>query len=376
MVVAGEASGDAYGAALVGALRSIRSPLSCFGMGGSAMARSGVHLVYDVTGRGTVGFAESIRQIPLFRRLLARLVEAARRLRPNVAVLIDFPGFNLRLGPALRHLGVPVVYYIAPAVWAWGAGRARSVASFADRVVCAFDFEVPLYEQAGARGVHWLGHPILDDVPPRPSRSEALADLGLSGAGGVVAWLPGSRIQEVERLYPVMVEAAALIRARRPQVEFVASVAPGIDPALLEHVGGKAQRDLGIRLVGGGIWRSLAVADVAVVASGTATLQAALWQVPMVVVYRVSEPTYQMARRLVRISHVSLPNVVCGSEVVEELLQHAVRPDRVAQSVLARLASPQRLQQEREALAAVRARLGQPGAASRAARLILEAARP
>lgn len=374
MLVAGEASGDGYGASLARALKAAAPGATFFGMGGRGMRGGGVHLLYDVTGRGAVGFTESLRQIPVFRRVMARLVEAARRLRPNVAVLIDFPGFNLRLGPALAGLGIPVVYYIAPAVWAWGAGRARAVAGFARRVICAFDFEVPLYRQAGAEA-EWLGHPILDDVPDRPPQAEARRRLGLDPAGPVVALLPGSRLQEIQQLYPMMVQAARAVRAARPDVRFVVSVAPGIEPHLLESRGGPAHRELGVRLVGGGIWRALAAADLAVACSGTATLQAALWQVPMVVVYRVSEPTYLLARRLVRVPHIALPNIVVHDRLVEELVQHEARPERVAQAVLGRLNDPQRLAGEQTALESVRKRLGAPGATARAARVILEVAR-
>ena len=375
MLVAGEASGDGYGAGVVRALKQAAPGTSFFGMGGCGMRAAGVHLLYDVTGRGAVGFTESLRQVPLFRRVMGRLVEAARRFEPDVAVLIDFPGFNLRLGPALAKLGVPVVYYIAPAVWAWGAGRARVVAGFARRVICAFDFEVPLYRQAGAQA-EWLGHPILDDVPDRPPQQEARLAVGLDGTGPVVALLPGSRSQEIRQLYSMMVAAARVVRAARPDVRFITSVAPGIDPHLLESVGGSAHRELGVRLVGGGIWRALAAADLAVACSGTATLQAALWQVPMVVVYRVSEVTYLVARRLVRVPYIALPNIVAHERLVEELVQHDASPDRVARAVLERLSDPGRLAAEREALGVVRRRLGEPGATVRAAHVILEVARP
>ena len=373
MVVAGEASGDAYGAALARALAADAGRVGIFGMGGRAMRAAGVHLLHDVTGRGAVGFTESLRQLPVYRRVMARLVEAARRLRPAAAVLIDFPGFNLRLGPALARLGIPVVYYIAPAVWAWGRGRARVVAGFAREVICAFDFEVPLYREAGAPA-RWLGHPILDDVPARPPQEEARRALGLAGAGPVVALLPGSRHQEIDRLYPAMAEAARLVRARRPDVRFLASVAPGIAPERLHALGGSAHREAGIRLVEGGVWPLLAASDFAVVCSGTATLQAALWQVPMVVVYRVSEPSYLLARRLVRVPYIALPNIVARRRVVEELVQHEARADRMAQALLERLEDPQRLARERAELETVRLRLGSPGATARAARAILEVA--
>lgn len=373
MLVAGEASGEGYAAALARAVRALAPEATFFGMGGGAMRAAGVHLLYDVGGRGAVGFAEAVRQVPLLRRVMARLVEAARRLRPQVAVLVDFPGFNLRLGPALSELGVPVVYYVVPAVWAWGAGRARTVAGFSRRAICAFDFEVPLYRQAGAHAV-WLGHPILDDVPPRPPREEARRALALGEEGPVVALLPGSRLQEIRQLYPMMVQAARAVRAALPRAAFVASAAPGIDPRLLESVAGPAHRELGVVTVDGGIWRALAPADVAVACSGTATLQAALWQVPMVVVYRVSHLTYLAARKLVKIPYIALPNIVVGRALVEELLQHDARPERVARAVLERLSDPQRLAREREALASVRRRLGEPGCAARAAREVLEVA--
>ncbi|HEY8487400.1 MAG TPA: hypothetical protein VIL11_08395, partial [Limnochordales bacterium] len=226
MLVAGEASADDYGARLATAIRQLCPDARFFGMGGPRMREAGVELVFDATHRGTVGVVEAVRELPLYRRLLFRLARAAQELRPDACVLMDFPGFNLRLGPLVRRLGIPVIYYIPPAVWAWGAGRARQVASFASQVLCVFDFEVKLYQAAGARA-RWVGHPVVEDVPPRPPVEQARRELGLDPGCPVVALLPGSRRQELERLLPVMLETVARTWAQRPQLQCVVSVAPG-----------------------------------------------------------------------------------------------------------------------------------------------------
>ena len=373
MVVAGEASADAYGARLVQAVRQRCPDAWFFGMGGPLMRQAGVHLLYDATHRGTVGIVEAVRDLPLYRRLLFKLAEAAQRLKPAVCVLMDFPGFNLRLGPMVQRLGVPVVYYVAPAVWAWGAGRARQVASFATRVLCVFDFEVPLYEKAGVQA-SWVGHPVLDDVPPRPSPDDARATLGLVSDGPVVALLPGSRMQELQRLLPVMLQAAGRAWAERPDLQFVVSVAPGLREEDVTRISRRVEAAPPFVLAGGGIWRALGPAQFALVTSGTATLQAALWEVPMAVVYRVALPTYQLARRLVRLPYISLPNIVAGAPVVEEFLQSAAEPRRLASAILEYLRDGERLSRLREALGQVRHRLGEPGASRRAAEAVLEVA--
>lgn len=376
MVVAGEASGDEYGGRLVRAIRARMPSVRFFGMGGPAMRQAGVHLLHRATHRASIGFVESMKDLPSYRRLLLRLAEAARRLSPNVCVLIDFPGFNLRLGPLVRRLGVPVVYYIVPAVWAWGQGRAHQVASFAERVLCAYEFEVPLYERAGARA-RWVGHPLLDDVPERVPTEQARIELGLDPqAGPVVALLPGSRTQEVERLLPVMLQAAGLARLQLPDLRFVVSIAPGLTESYVRSVAGRLASLPAVRWVGGSIWSALGPADFAVVASGTATLQTALWGIPMVVVYKLSSATYHLARRLVRLSHISLPNIVAGAPLVEEYLQAQAEPGRLAGAIVGYVRDAHRLQAMRERLGVIRARLGEPGAAERAADAVLEVMRP
>ena len=371
MLVAGEASADVYGARLVQALQERCPGAWFFGMGGPAMRQAGVHLLYDATHRGTVGVVEAVRDLPLYRRLLFKLTEAARRLRPDACVLLDFPGFNLRLGPMVHRLGVPVAYYVAPAVWAWGAGRARQVASFARRVLCVFDFEVPLYRAAGAQA-QWVGHPVLEDLPPRPQRREACQALGLAADSPVVALLPGSRMQELQRLLPVMLEAAGRAASEHPELQFVVSLAPGLKEQDIAHISSRVRGAPPFTLVGGGIWRALGPASFALVASGTATLQAALWQVPMAVVYRVSAATYHLARRVVRLPYIALPNIVAGAPVVQEFLQSAAEPRRLAAAILEHLQGGEPVERLRAALGRVRERLGEPGASARAAEAVLE----
>ena len=370
MLVAGEASGDLHGATLCRALRTLAPARPLVGMGGERMAGAGLDRLADVTGAAAVGGIEALGPLPTliaaWRRLRAAL-DGPRR--PAALVLIDFPEFNLRLARVARRAGIPVVYFIPPQVWAWRPWRARAVARRTSLVLAVFPFEPALYHRVGARA-EFVGHPVLDALVGAPERDEARRRLGIEAGATVVGLLPGSRKQEIEGTLPVLRAAAVRIAARRPGARFVMAAVErpgaGADPAALLR---GAQPS--VQVVTGDTYAVMRAADLLLVNSGTATLEAALLGTPMVVCYRLTRPTEAMVRLLVRVPWISLANITLGRTVVPELYQRAFTSDRVAAEALRLLDSPAALQAQRDAFAELSGVLGEPGVGLRAARHIL-----
>jgi lipid-A-disaccharide synthase len=371
MISCGEASGDMYAAELTRQIRLLEPSAVITGFGGERLRAAGADLLGDFRGLSVTGLLEVVRLLPRTFQMYRRLVAAARDQRPDVFVAVDFPDFNFRLAHALRRLGVPVVYYISPQLWAWRPGRMKTMKRLADRVLVIFPFEARIYQDAGVP-VEWVGHPLLDVMPaPRP-KTEIAADLGLRTADPIVALLPGSRRNEVAAILPGLVAAAREIRRRLPTAQFVVARAPHVPALLLEPLD---QLDPPALIVEGRADDVLGVADLALVASGTVTVQAALHECPMVVVYRLSPLTYRLGRRFVRVDTFAMANLVAGKRVVPELIQDDFQPGRVAEEALRILTDPLRAGEMRRELAEVRARLGTAGASARAAHAVLEVAR-
>jgi lipid-A-disaccharide synthase len=284
-------------------------------------------------------------------------------------MLIDYPDFNLRIAAIAKKNNVPVLYYISPQIWAWRQGRAKKIARLVDTMAVIFPFETPFYEKVGL-DVRFVGHPLLDHEVRASDRQESLEKFGLTGARPVIGLLPGSRPSEIDRLLAPMLDAAVLIREKFPEAGFVIPVAQGIDSG---HVRVMArQRNLPAAVEPGSFHRALDVCDLALVASGTATLETALMGRPMVIVYKVSPLTYLVGRLMIRVNWIGLANIVAGKSVVPELIQHEATPDRIAEEACAILADPQRMAAMREGLSGIREALGQPGCSQRVAELIIE----
>jgi lipid-A-disaccharide synthase len=366
-VVAGEASGDLHGATLARCLTTLAPGLKVAGMGGARMAAAGVRLLRRAERVTVVGGTEAFGRLPELWSAFRALQRQLRYRRPGVLVLIDFPEFNLRLARTARSLGVPVVYFVAPQLWAWRPRRARAMARDVSRVLAIFPFEVGLYQEAGVP-VEFVGHPVLD-VLPALDRETARA--GLSTAGEtLVGLLPGSRHAEVRRHLPVLLDTAQRIAARRPGTRFALPVASTI--AAGDVTAATRGAGLPIEVLPGEAYRVMAAADLLLVASGTATLEAACYGTPMVVLYRLSTVSHAIARRLVRgVSHISLPNIVAGREIVPEFIQRDATPEAVAGAALLLLEDDVARAAQRAALIEVRARLGEAGAGLRAARAVL-----
>jgi lipid-A-disaccharide synthase len=365
LISAGEASGDLHGARLLAALKRLRPDLSAFGMGGERLEAAGLDRLVPSESLSVVGIFEVFEKLPALRRALARMTDAARKRAPDLAVLIDFPDFHGLLARRLRRENVPIVYYVSPQVWAWRPGRARTIARMARRIVTLFPFETEIYRRLGADAV-CAGHPVADDVrealatqtaPPRTREHRLVL-------------LPGSRVAEVRRHWLPMRETAERL-GRRFDLEVAAVRAPGVPEELFP---GAAER--GVALVDTARHAMIASADLAIVASGTATLETALCGTPMIVVYRTSAASYAIGKRLVKVPWISLVNIVAGEPVVPELIQEQFHPDRLEREAAALLGSPEACARMQLALARVSRSLGPPGASERAAHAILEVLEP
>jgi len=362
LIVAGEASGDAHGARLVRALRAL-GPCRVRGVAGPALRAAGVEPVVAMEDLAVLGFAEIVGRLPALLRARARLLAEQRRFAPHAVVLVDYPGFNLRLGPELKRRGARIFYYIGPQVWAWHPERAGEMARWVDRLAVVFPFEEEIFRDAGVN-VRFVGHPLLDDLAPEVDEATLRAEIGAATGAPVLGLLPGSRRQELARhLRPLLAAAAVLARDRAALVAVLA-LAPGLE------LPRGATIPPGVRIVRGRTHAVQAWATACAVASGTATLETALFGTPLAIVYRVGRLNFLIARRLVRLSRIGLPNIVSGAEVAPELIQDGLTPQALAAVLAPWLDDPAARAAQSEKLRAVRARLGGPGASARTAALL------
>lgn len=366
LVSCGEPSGDLYGAELVRHLRVRLPALDVFGLGGDHMHAAGARLHAHVRELAVVGLVEVLRHLPRFRAIFHALLAEVERNPPDAAVLVDYPDFNLRLAAALHRRGVPVVYYVSPQLWAWRAGRMRHIRRSVARMLVIFPFEERLYREAGVP-VTFVGHPLVDTVRPEPDRASFLRARGLDPARPTLAVLPGSRPKELAHNLPALLGALRLIAAARPDVQPVLALAPSLERGPVDALVGA----LPLHVVAGHTHAVVSTAAAALVASGTATVETALLDTPMVVVYRLSPLTYALGRPFVRVSHFAMVNLIAGRSIVPELIQSDFTPERVAAEALALLNEPERAARMRADLATVRAALGAPGASERAAAEVL-----
>jgi lipid-A-disaccharide synthase len=364
LIVAGEASGDLYGGQLIREVTRLAPAASFFGIGGASMRQAGLKALSRSEDISVVGLFEVIRHLGVIRRALKSVTESIRTERPDLVVLIDFPDFNFRVARAARASGVPVLYYISPQVWAWRRGRVKTLAGLVDKMIVIFPFEVDIYRKAGV-DVEFLGHPLVDEV--------SLQVRGLTAARGrhpSVALLPGSRRSEIERHMPVMREAARIIAERLPDASFTIPLAPTLVREDIERY--LADSAVPIRVVEGALHRVVKGADVAVVSSGTATVETALLGTPMVVIYRLNPLTFFLARRLIRVPYIAMVNLISGRLVVPELIQDKASPEAIAREALIILNDAEVHRRMKADLREVARVIGRPGASHRVAARVVE----
>jgi len=381
MIVAGEASGDAHAAALVNALRATApdNQLDFFGATGPLLRAAGVDSIVRSDDLAILGLVEIGGALPKFWQAFKFLKKAALERKPDAVILVDWPDFNLKLAHALHRRGLKVIYYISPQLWAWRSYRARNIRRDVDLLLSILPFEKDWYAERGIEHVEFVGHPLAGEVKARYSRAEFCRQMRLDPKSPVISLLPGSRRKEVERILPPMLEAAALIAARRPEVQFVVVVAPSRTSAEVRNIV-RAQRGTPeplpscLHIVSGQSREALAASDAAAIASGTATLEAALLGTPMVIVYKESTINWHTLGRLISTDHYGLVNLVAGERVATELMQDDLNGERLASELLL-LLDKKRNDDARERLREVADELGEGGASERAAECILTAIR-
>jgi lipid-A-disaccharide synthase len=364
LISAGESSGDMYAARLATALRA-RADVQLFGMGGPRMRNAGVELVADCSEVSLVGIVEIAKKLPALKRVFKRLLGEADRRKPRLAILTDFPGFHLRLARALKRQNIPNIYFVCPQFWAWRPWRANLVRRRFVRGLCIFPFEQEWYRSRGV-AADFIGHPLVGNVAAGRSRAQFAAHFGLDPAQRIVAILPGSRGGEIAHHMPLLTEACRLIAQSEP-AQFVLALAPGMSKS---RVAAYLQPHVPMIVVKDATYDALGAADLTIVSSGTATVEAALMNAPMIVVYRLAPLTAAIARLLVRTPMFAMVNLIAGKQVVPELFQKDFTPQRVAAEAIRLLNSPVARAEMQEGLAEVRTRLGPPGAIDRAAEII------
>jgi lipid-A-disaccharide synthase len=366
MIVAGEASGDLHGGNLVRAMRQIDPELSFYGVGGKRMQAAGVELLADAADMAVVGLTEVAFKLGMILQVMRRLKASLLHEKPDLVILIDYPDFNLPVARAARKRGIKVLYYISPQVWAWRKGRIETIRKTVDRMVVILPFEEEFYRNAGV-DVTFVGHPLLDEVRKKYSRAEALKRFGLRDEAVTIALLPGSRRSEVAALLPEMLRACRILMEKISPLQFILPIAGTLDPAFVRDILG--QFPVRVSLIRDEIYDVIGISDAAMVASGTATLETALLETPMVVVYKVSGVSYAIGRRFIRVDYISLVNLIAGCAVVPELIQAEANPERIAAEVKNIVTRHGKAKEMKASLALIRGKLGTPGASQRTARI-------
>jgi lipid-A-disaccharide synthase len=366
MIVAGEASGDMHGASLVREMLNIDPSLRFYGVGGNKLQGAGVKLLAHVSEMAVVGLTEVISKLGKFFKIMKMLEKSLNDVKPDLVILIDFAGFNLRLAKAVHKKGIKIFYYISPQVWASREGRIKKIKKYVDKMAVILPFEVDVYKKEGFH-VDYVGHPLLDLVKTDYSPEEARALLGLKEGKTTIALLPGSRLSEVINLLPEMLSAGEIIAQHIPDIQFMLPLADTLKERTVADI--ISRYNLQVKIISGHTYDAISSADLAIVASGTATLETALLGVPMIIIYKISSLTYFIGKFIVHINNIGLANIIAGKTIVAELIQGDASGYRIAAEALAILTDREKKQQIISDLAAIRAKLGTPGAAIRAANL-------
>lgn len=366
---AGEASGDAHGARLVHEIRQLAPTAAFVGVGGERLAAEGMQVLYPAAELAVVGLIEVAGKLPRVIQALRRVWAYLKAARPGLVILVDFPDFNFLVARMAKRLGLPVMYYISPQIWAWRRYRVHTLARLVDRMAVIFPFEAEFYRRYGVAATY-VGHPLRETMPALPPPGELRRSLGLSADELAVALLPGSRESEIARMLPVMAAAAGIMAREIHGCRFLLPLAPSAPEDLVRRLAEAAA--VPITVVHGRAYEVLAAAELAVVTSGTATLEAALLGTPMVIVYRLAPLSYALGRRLIQVPHIGMANLLAEERLFPELIQAAVTPEAIAVRMQEWLTHPESLDKLRRGLTRLIHRLGGPGASRRAAAIALE----
>ncbi len=369
MIVAGEASGDMHGAGLVREMLNADPALNFYGIGGKKMQTTGVQILADASAMAVVGFTEVFSKLRAILKIMQMMKESLDERHPDLVILIDYPDFNLPLAKAARKRGIRVLYYISPQVWAWRRGRIEQIKKTVTEMAVILPFEVETYREKGFT-VNYVGHPLLDMIKTNYSLQESRKKFGLDENKPTIAILPGSRLSEIRKLMPELLKAAEILKNKIPETQFVIPLADTLEEKDLTDMIAGSRQD--IKVISGHTYDVVSCADLALVASGTATLETALLKIPMIIVYKISLLSYFIGRLFVRVNNIGLVNIIAGKTVVPELIQNDACGVRIAEEALAILNNPARKREIIRELETIRAKLGEPGAAIKTAKLALD----
>jgi len=367
-MVAGEASGDLHGSHLVKEMLSLDPTLQFYGVGGKKMKNEGVELIADSKEMAVVGITEVLLKLKRIYQIYRKLKNSLTSNSPSLVILIDYPDFNLRFAREAKKKNIPIVYYISPQVWAWRKGRIKKIGRLIKKMIVIFPFEKKIYEEAQI-DVDFVGHPLLDAIRSQFSREEAFQQFSLSSGVTTIGLLPGSRMNEVKRHLPPMIKAIPLISKQINPVQFIIPVAPGLDLGEVQNLVGSKREN--IRVVENNIYDVMRISDVVIVASGTATIEAAIMGTPMIVVYRVSPLTYLLGKMLIKVKNIGMVNIIAGKTVVPELIQKDVTPEKITSAVVQILENPSKQEEIKKELNSLKEKIGKSGASFRAAQIII-----
>jgi lipid-A-disaccharide synthase len=367
MIVAGEASGDLHGAFLVREMLAVHPSIHFFGIGGNKMKAAGVKLLAHAADIAVVGVSEVFSKIGTFIKINAMIRKSMDQLKPNLVILIDFPDFNLNIvARAAKKRNIRIFYYISPQVWAWRGGRVEQIKKLVDQMAVILPFEVDFYAAHGF-AVHYVGHPLRDTVKTSFTQPQARLHFGLAEKQTTIGLLPGSRTSEINRLLPGILQAAKIIAQKIPDVQYILPLADTLEEKALSGL--VASSGLNVKIISGQTYDVIGCCDAAIVTSGTATLETGLLGVPMIIIYKVSFFSELIGRMIIKPQLIGLVNIIAGQMIVPELIQAQATAERIAAETLAILLNEDKKQAIIRELAAIRARLGEPGAAGRAAQI-------
>jgi lipid-A-disaccharide synthase len=367
LIVAGEASGDLHGSSLIRELKNINSQLHFFGIGGDRMRKEGMELVYHIDKLSIMGFFEVLKNIGLIREVMKSMVKLAEERKPDLVVLIDYPGFNLRFAKRVKKIGIPIAYYISPQVWAWGGNRVKKIKGLIDKMIVIFPFEKELYKKFDI-DCEFVGHPLLEVVRPVLSEEDFQSKFDLRKNEVLLGLLPGSRWQEVEKILPIMVQTAELLGARIKNLRVMLGLASTIKKERVQII--LDQFKSKVEILENLTYDLMKHSDLLLVASGTATLESAILGTPFVVLYKTNFWTYLLAKSLVSIPNIALANVVAGKKIVPEYIQNKAVPKDIAEEMYDILTNKPRYKSIQNELSSVKEKIGEAGASKRAAQII------
>ncbi|MDP2960249.1 MAG: lipid-A-disaccharide synthase [candidate division Zixibacteria bacterium] len=367
LIVAGEASGDLHGAGLIRELKKINPDIEYSGVGGVKLKEEGMNLLFSIAKLAFMGFYEVIKNLGLIKELKKKLINHLDQNKPDLVILIDYPGFNLRFAKEVKKRKIPILYYISPQVWAWGKQRVNTIKKLVDQMVVFFPFEEKLYKEAGVE-VNFMGHPLLDLVKPSLSKEDFRNELQIKENEILIGLLPGSRWQEVEKILPVMIRSCVILKKRTKNLQIAIGLAPTIDKQKVEDF--LKKKNFKVPILENLTYDLMSHSDLLLATSGTATLESAISCTPLIVLYKTSFLTYHLAKALVKIPHIGMVNIVAGKKIVPEFIQSQAKPDKIAQEMEKILKDKDEYKKIKIELNEVKTRLGEKGAYRRGAQIV------